>query len=351
MRRKTIILLLALSLVCTCTHASSIAKRKITIDGDIVAGELAPVFAPYGGQIAECKVTEGDLVTGGDAMFTLKLKTVYAPCDGTVSLLGLAAGADASYIASRYGSLISIEPECAITISADTTNAYSDYATKMPRIGEKVYVVGKNTTALNGIGVVTSVNGKAYTIEMQSGNIPPAESVAIFRSENRTASSKLGNGTTARAANVAVTGDGTVLNVHVAQGQKVTKGDALVDLLQGTPNGAVTPYVTATTGGAIYKLAANAGDTVSQGQLLALITNEMLVSVAVPEGDLSQIAEGDGVTCELVGFPGAGMITGVVDSVSGVAVGTGEDTKYNVYVRMNTTYPIRLGMRVSVMFN
>lgn len=333
----------------------STAKRKLSLSGTVVAGQAVPVFAAYGGRVESSGSGRGAYVAEGDMLYTLGVTTLYSPIDGTVGLVGAAPGADASYISSRYGALAAIEPGTPITISADTTNAYNSPSTLAVHVGETVYAASRNTSGISGTGVVVSADGKKYTVEMRDGNIPVGEGVAVFRDASRSTDSKLGNGTASRAANALLTGEGTIAAVHVAQGQQVSRGDPLIDLVGGKPSAAgevsldaVAPYA-----GILTEALASAGDTVQQGQLIArLCPQESLrVSVLIPEADVQHVSAGDIVTVEIDNLPAFGTISATVESISGMASGTGEDTAYEALIELDTAHQLRIGLRATVMIN
>lgn len=151
----------ALTLTASCALAA-------TADAKIVAPNTEKITAPFAGTLLPFDYETGDSVSAHETLFTLDTIPVYATQAGTVSAVFASVGDDASGVAAHYGALAVIEPKNALYIDASTDQAYNDADNRYIHAGETLYLKLSND---KGTGVVTSVSGKKYTVEILSGQL------------------------------------------------------------------------------------------------------------------------------------------------------------------------------------
>lgn len=327
----------------------------LTLTGNVVAGETALVTAPYGGRLGAFNVREGDLVTADQVLFSVVPTEVYAPCDGTVVGLRPDVGDDAAFIQDRYGALLYLEPTNPFLIETSTENAYNASENHNIHIGEMVYIESRTYFNKSGVGYVTDVDGENYTVEVFGGNLVLHDEVAIYREPDFVGHSKIGSGTITRNKMVPITSEGSVLTMHIIEGDSVRRGDLLLEMVQGTLPGNTKPQrdIVAGVSGIVATIAATAGGEATAQQVLATIypTDGLQIAATVHELDLYAISVGDAVRIDFLGLRTEEPTMGRVESISALNVSESGDAQYHVYVSFQTEAQIRMGMSATIYVN
>lgn len=92
----------------------------------------------------------------------------------------------------------------------------------------------------------------------------------IYRDEALTASSRLGRGTVSRTAETAVSGTGSIVKLHVQDGETVQRGQLLFETVTGSLDGlyAMSNEIVSEVSGIVAQLNVSAGATVNKGDVL-----------------------------------------------------------------------------------
>ena len=327
------------------------ARAEITFDGTVVAGDAVSVAAPFGGMVSDVAVKAGSEIALGDAICTIETTKVYAPTSGTVCGLFGQPGDAVDTVTQRYGAVLYLSPVEKYTISASINKAYNSSETRYVTIGETVYISctadGKHTAT----GVITGAEGTNYTVETTSGELLMEETVAIYRSADLDSESRLGQGTVSRTAETPVTGSGSILRVHVSEGEQVERGQLLFETVNGSLDGlyATDNQVVSQVSGIVAQLNASVGATVNKGDaLLTVYPRESLqVEISVNEYDLAEIAEGDTVRLSFTWDEDAAeTVTGTVEMISHVSSSETGEAAYKAYISFEPPAQTRLGMTV-----
>ncbi len=354
MRKKSGAVALALMLLaCAALPAGALAEAAF--DGTVVSGGAVSVLAPFGGTVGTVYVKAGDEVKLGSEIAQVITTKVYAQTDGTVSGVFGQAGDSAEDVGARSGAVLYIEPAQKYTITADIQKAYNNSDNKYVNIGETVYIKSLYTARGNeATGVVTAVNGTTYTVETTAGELMMEETVVLFRSADYEATTRIGRGTVGRTADVAVTGTGSIIAMHVKAGDAVTRGQLLFETVTGTLDGlyATGNTITSDQSGIVAKVNVETGGVVSKGEAVATVypREDMQVLVAIDEYDLPDIHEGDAVTIVFsYDETGEQAVTGTVALISHVSATTDtSDVAYNCYIDFPQNDQVRLGMTAVV---
>ena len=292
--------LLSLLLALLCCLAPCAALADVSFDGSVVSGGAASVRAPFGGVVSTVSVQAGDRVEVGDVIAEVETTKVYASTAGTVTGLFVQPGDNAETVAARYGAALYIAPEHKYSISADIEKAYNDSANKYVNIGETVYIACTSDSDHTAEGVIVAAEGTTYTVETTSGELMMEETVNIYRSSERNSSSRIGRGTVSRTSEVAVSATGSVVALHVSDGDSVERGQLLFETVSGDLDGlyATGSAITATTSGVVASVNASAGATLNKGDtVLSVYPDDSLeIEIDVEEYDLASIDVGDEVT-------------------------------------------------------
>ena len=277
--------------------------ETLSLSGTVAAGVSIPVYAPIGGVVDSVLVEKGMRVSAGETLFKYRTEKIYASEDGTVTGVFAKAGDDAETVTEKYGADLYIEGVTVYTVSASTSKAYSSVETTLVHTGETVYIFCRTDASRNGVGIVTAVDGSNYTVLVTEGSFINGDSVSVFRDAAYTEKLRIGRGTVARVNPTAVNGTGAVVSVAVKDGDKVRRGDLLMETLSGTFEGyeMTGTAVAAAEEGVITSVSVEAGATVNKGDVIAQIApiSGMRVEASVSADDRKALKAGDRVLIEL----------------------------------------------------
>ena len=339
---------------------------SISFDGTVTADDPIPVFAEIGGVVEEVLVNVGDTVEQGQAIARLKTTKVYAQADGTVRGIFGQPGDSAETVSGRYGAVLYVEEDAKYTISASTSNAYSSTETKFVHIGEEVFLKSAKDSSHTGTGIVTAADGINYTVEFKSGELMNSESVEIFRSDDYSYTSRLGKGTVSRKSPTTVTGTGSIVAIHVKDGDTVKRGDLLLETLDGTFDGCYMSGIDilASESGIVAEINLQAGQPVQKDAVAATLysADQMTITAEVNEADLGLIHVGDSVKIELNWNMDSDVsYIGVIRSISsvattstageGVAAAAGSEVTFKVRIDFTPDADTRYGMSATISTN
>ena len=332
-------LLLALTLVCACALAA-------TANATIVAPDTVKITAPFAGTLKPFDLTATQEVAAGEALFEIDTVPVYAAQSGTVAAVFADVGDDASGVQSRYGAMAVIEPALALYIDADTAQAHDDDDSRYLHAGETLYLkCGKE----EGKGRVTAVDGTNYTVEILEGSFEVNDTVRCYRDSDFDYDSETGRGRVLRYADTAVTAQGRVAAVHVAQGDTVKTGDLLFEVVdaQSAKNAPLT--LTAAKDGAVTYLGAMSGAQVYRGQLLCEIADlsALELSAQVDELDLASVHVGDVLSFTLDAYAGE-TFTGTVTEIRPIGTARQNAAYFDVRISLPTGKTLLPGMNATV---
>ena len=345
MKRITAIVLVLLM------AAGAAQAETLSLNGTVEAGVTVPVYAPIGGTVENVAVEAGMHVAAGDTLFSYRTEKTYAAEDGTVTGVFAKAGDDAETVAEQYGADLYIEGTTLYTVSASTSKAYSSLETMMVHNGETVWVVCRTDSTRSGKGIITAIEGTSYTVLVTEGSFIPGDSVAVYRDEACTEKQRVGRGTVSRVNPTAVTGTGAIVNVAVKDGDRVKRGDLLMETLSGTFEGyeMTGTDVAAAEEGVIVSVSAEVGGNVSKGDVVAKIApiSGMRVEATVSADDRQSLKAGDKVQIELEADESI-TYEGTVRYISGMPEEGAEETTYKAVIDFTPDENVFFGMAVVV---
>ena len=374
LRSAAAILIVLLLLISSCSLAEG------TYYGTVVFDAASTVTAPFGGILEGLTLRKGDLIHTGDLICSIGTTRVYSPVKGTVSAVFGAGGDSVEEIKSWRGGVVYIVPDNRYSVTA-TTEEGSKNPESYVSVGQNVWLrKGRRDTGVIGTGIVTALSepggseepaapssssasrqsnasdsSDSFTVEIDSGVFSPGESVSIYRKEEAVFSTLLGYGTVIQTAPVVVSGDGSILRMHVKPGSTVSRGSLLFETVSGTvseiKNG--DNRVFAKCDGIVASVEAGNGAPIEQAGTLITVypLDEMAVCISVPETSLSVFPVGKEVTLT---FGTSDERKGTVRSIDYLAdvdengsSGMGY-ANYKVYIDFEQKDGIRQGMLVTV---
>lgn len=349
--------LVALAIAFALTAAAPGAwAAEMIFDGAVTGGATEPVLAPFGGIVDEVGVRAGDRVRVGDVVARLQTTKVYAAVDGTVSGVFGAEGDAIEGIVERYGAALYIAPVRKYTVSASTEKAYNVSENKFIHIGEHVYLLCTADGTHQGTGIVTGIGEEGkYTVETTAGEFSLGETVGVFRKSDYASASRIGRGTVEATTPVAMKGTGSILRMHVKNGDFVERGQLLFETVDGALDGLYAPGSEVKSGvsGIVASVDAGAGASVAKGAKLIEIYPDDALQVEIPvlESDLVFIRVGMPVVIEFSWDPELetrfdGTVTRI-SYIDSAPEGAGAPS-YLACVAFAPDEQVRLGMTVLV---
>ena len=317
-----------------------------TANATIVAPETVKITAPMNGILLPFDLTAGDRVAQGDVLFAFDTTPVYAQADGKVAAVFAEAGDDASGVLARYGSLAVIEPEKSLFIPANTSQAHEKDENKYLHAGQTLYL---KCGSEEGVGVVTSVDGSNYIVEILEGDFELGDTIRCFRKAEMKYEEETGRGKATRYADTAVQAQGRIAACHVQPGDMVKTGDLLFEVVDSSCPVGASLEMTAPASGAVTLLAATSGMQVYRGQLLCEIADltALELSVQVDELDLASLRVGDVLTYTLDAY-GDTAFTGTVKEIRPIGMARQNAAYFDVRLTVDTERMILPGMNGTV---
>ncbi len=348
MKRNAIALSLAL-----CMFFGAAAADTVSFSGTVEASDTWQVYAPIGGTAEEVPVTAGENVQADTVIARVKTTGVYASQSGTVTAVYGQPGESAESVTGLYGAVMYLEGETQYTVSATTEKAYDQKDNLVVHSGEQVWVVSRNHTTDSGTGLITSVTEAGYTVRITSGDFYIGDTLDIFRDESGAAAGRIGRGTVARVAPVAVTGSGSIVSCAVKAGDRVEQGQLLFETVNGSFDGneKVGTEITAGMDGVISSLNVEKGGSINENSVVAVIypKDTMRVAVNVPELDLRELRIGQKVVVELDWNQDDGVsYEGTVEMISSLGTEGSENPSFKAYVSFVPDENTRYGMSALV---
>ena len=330
------------------------AAESVRIDGTIEAARTQTILAPHSGRVGDFSARAGDKVSEGEALFTLSAQKIYADFDGTITGVFAQPGDSAASVQERYGALCYMEQDTLYKADCTTSGAASENEYKIIHVGEKVYLRSDTNNDRTGEAIVTSVEGKRYTLEVTAQqDIRLSEDVNVYRDSRYLSSSRIGKGEISRVDPVGVTAEGYVRAVHVSDGQKVRRGDLLFEIVPDALEGMTGSdgCVRMPADGVLLRIAAGSGAQMAKDDVMATYCSEadMQLICAVDEEDLAYIEVGMPVQVTLDAYRSE-SITGTVTRIAGASTQEGASASFDVVIELEDNDRVRIGMNATATF-
>lgn len=343
--KKFLSLFFSLLLLCGTALASD------GYEGRVVSGETISLTAPYGGTVASVNLRAGAPVRVGDTIAAMKTTKVLASEDGTVRGVFVQPGDKADQ------NVLYLMPISKYYIEATVNTAHESAESKYVTIGEKVYIKCAPDGTHKAEGVITSVSGSDYVVQTTAGELYMEEKVYIYRTNTYKSEQRLGSGNVNRTEAIAVQGSGSLLKLHVRDGEEVERGQLLFECVEGELDALVPlgDVIQSTADGVIASVNVTAGQKIAKGDVLLTVyqTQDYQIEFSISEEELPYVSAGDAAKIyfnwnEEQSSPCPGTITEL--SYVGEANENGE-VIYKGYIAFEADETVRLGMNVTVMLD
>ena len=248
-------------------------------------------------------------------------------------------------------------------MEANSEKAFNKSENYFIHRGERVYLICVADGTHKGTGIISGMTETGYNIEVTGGEFYLEEKVYVYRDENLSKESRIGTGKVKRSDPVKVETQGeggSVLKLHVANGDFVERGELLFETVDGILDGYYAPdnTIKSPVDGVIYSVDKKPGETAAKGDtLMQLIPSKSFqVEFDVQEADLFLLKVGQPVTMELYWDNAAektykGEIVAISHmNVEPAANAEQTSTKkvYKAYASFEADDRIRLGMSMQI---
>ena len=280
----SVIILLAL-VVSVCATAET-----ITVYGTVVSVESESIVCQVKGSVIKINARVGDRVEKNTTLVEMETTKIYAPVSGQIQVWASASNS-ITELTEKYGAIAYIIPTETYSLKATPENANG----KRIKVhsGQKVFLRCNKDGRHSGQGIVTKVEEKEYTVQVDQGSFVSKELVDIFTQEDYALASRIGQAKITTSDDVAITGTGDVVRCHVNSGDKINKGDLLFETIEGNVlSGAMdADRILCPNTGVLASLSITLGENIENSKTIAEIypDDTLRVKALVPEGALSEI--------------------------------------------------------------
>ena len=307
MLKKSLSLLAALALAASPALAETYAGTTVAVRTTVLVSES-------GGVLESLALLPGQTAEAGETVGSTRLEKVFAAWDGTVALCCAQDGD------SVDGTVLEISPTSRYTVYCTVDGAYSAPETELVHTGEQLYLCCTANGTHRAVGVVTSIDGAAYQVEVIGGELYVGETVNLYRDADFSAAQRVGVGTVVGAEPIEYSASGTLIELCVEEGEKVERGELLFTYAQSDSTQIVSP-----AGGVIASVLAAPGDVLQAGQTIAELvqSGDVRIEVQLSAADAARIEIGDAATYIRADDPTETPRTATVERVSAIAGGDG----------------------------
>ena len=158
MLKKSLSLLAALALAASPALAEAYAGTTVVV-------RTTALTCASGGTLEELSLLPGQSVEAGEIVGSIRTEKVFAAWDGTVALCCAEAGD------SVDGTVLEISPTSRYTVYCTVDGAYGEPETELVHIGEQLYLSCTANGTHKAVGVVTSIDGSEYQVEVIGGEL------------------------------------------------------------------------------------------------------------------------------------------------------------------------------------
>jgi len=326
----------------------ALAEGDLILSAVVEPAQTYALKSPASGELAPFTVREGDVLKKGELLFSVEPVRVYADISGTVGIVHGKAGDIADAVAERYGAVVKVEYADRYEIHTNSRTGYNNAENRNVYVGTPVYL-----RSLNGDhyaeGLITSVNGTDYTVQVIGGDLVFTQEVRIYRDPDYVSTTAMGRGNLSTVPPRAYSASGTIVEVAVKAGDEVEPGDYLFsyvpDVLDPQRRGkADAAMLKAEEDYIVTGVHVQPGASVQKGQALLNVIRpgEWELCADVREGDLPLIAPGDvfEVQFEEVSL----TASATVSSISPLGVDDGEESTYTVRLTLEEAQGVLPGM-------
>ena len=267
--------------ICMAVILALGAASADSWNGTVTALETAYVTAPAEGFADGLKLETGAFVTEGETAGSIRAEKVFAPFDGTVTVVTAAEGDRVS------GEVLEISPVSLYTVTCTVSDIAETPENALIHIGETLYIRCTADGSHRAEAVVTAVSGAEFTAETVAGELYVGETVYLYRDTAYAADSRVGKGTVTAHDPLTVSAEGVIRRLRVQSGDRVERGQWLFSVASSDESDIRIP-----ASGIVTEVKASAGEKVKEEQGLAEIAVSCAIRAEVSADDAGLFEKG-----------------------------------------------------------
>ena len=324
--------LLAAALAIAMLASAALAE---VYEGTTVAAAYLPVEAAASGTLQTLCAANGSAVSAGDLLGAVSTTKVFASQDGVIARIYAAEGDSAE------DGALDIYPMEQFQIYCTVDGAYETAEDMLVHSGENVYIRCTTDGSHRGTGVITQIDSDEYRVLATGGEFYVGETVYLYRDADYSKDQRIGIGTVVTNDVQSYSAIGTIVQMHVTEGEYVERGELLFEYADSD-----TTALSAPADGIIAVIVAAQGDRVEKGAALMQIApyDQIYVEIQVAEVDIGNAQAGDSVEMIYNADAAEEAVSGTIERISRIA----ENNAYAVLIRPDDAPCTLLGATVSV---
>ncbi len=345
----------ALAIALVIMISACATAETVTVYGTVVSVESKTIVCNVKGIVGKVNVRIGDRIEKGTVLAEIETTKIYAPVSGQIQVWAYPSNSIAD-LTEKYGAIAYIIPTESYSLKATPEDANG----KRIKVhsGQKVYLRCTKDGRHTGEGIITKVEEKEYTVQVDQGKFISKELVSIYTEPDYSIVSRIGQAKITTASDLAITGIGYIVRCHVASGDIVQKGELLFETIEGNVSSGTidADRILCPDNGVLADLSIISGENMESGKAVAEIypDNMLRVKALVPEGALSEIHLQDTVYISGQYHESSGeAISGIVEKISSIpekadSTDSSYESYYAVYIVIQDASMLRYGMNVTV---
>ena len=273
--RRVFLILTAALLLTACPALAD------TWTGSVTALDTVEFTAPATGLLTRLELEVGQEVTEGTEAGEIRAEKVFSPVSGTVAAIHKELGDKVS------GTVLEINPTSRYSVSCTVSGTAKTAENALIHSGETLYIRCTVDGTHRAVGVVTTVDGANFQVEVTGGELYVGEAVYLYRDKAFSKNQLVGKGTVLTHATVAVSGEGYLNLLRVRVGDPVARGQWLFTTASSEETVLRVP-----ASGIVQTLLAAEGETVQEDSTVAVITTSCALRIDVSADDAPRFTAG-----------------------------------------------------------
>ena len=330
MRKRLLPCMLAALMLISAAHAE-------VYEGTTAAASSLQVTAETGGLLQTLNVSVGSIVQQGDVLASVSTTKVFALQDGTVARTEVKESEKVS------GTVLEVNPLEQYRIYCTVDEAYDTAETKLVHSGETVYMKCTKNGTHRGTGIISEIDGAEYQVLATGGEFYIGETVYLYRSAEFLTKERIGIGTVVANDTEVYEAEGTLIRLHVTEGEYVERGELLYEYAEDSKTD-----VTAEASGIITAVSVTQGSQVNKGDALMTLVplDQICVEIEVSETEAANLHRGDKAELVYAMDVTETPVSGTVTDIFAIA----QNDTYTIRIKPENSPYTMLGLSVTVRF-
>ena len=253
-----------------------------TFSGTVNALRTEQLLIPADGVLEAFDLEVGQTLSAGEQVGHVRPTKVFSPLTGTVAAVHLEVGDSAD------GTVLEIDPLSKYTVTCTITGYAKTVENALIHSGETLHIRCTADGTHRATGIVTTITGAEYTVEVTGGELYVGETVYLYRDPACRTESLVGKGTVTAHDTTPISGSGVILTLRAGVGDTVERGQWLFSTASDDQTAVISPVT-----GVVTEVNVKKGASVREEQAAALIAVGRTLRVSVTADDAPLFSKGD----------------------------------------------------------